>query len=98
MVLVVVVICVRDNSLVVLETSCPWWPLFSGNPLLGVRNPRRETGSKICTVVASIQGPSLVCHCHGPGGIFLTASGLTGRVLVGYVVHLLLTTAVLSGV
>jgi hypothetical protein len=32
------------------------------------------------------------------GGIFLTASGLAGGVLVGYVVHLLLTAAVPSGV
>jgi hypothetical protein len=32
------------------------------------------------------------------GGIFLTARGLTGGVLDGYVVHLLLTTAVPSGV
>jgi hypothetical protein len=62
--------------LVVLETSCPWRPLFSGNPLLDVRNPRRETCSKICAVVASIPGPGLACHCRGPGGgILLTASG-----------------------
>jgi hypothetical protein len=32
------------------------------------------------------------------GGIFLTASGLASGVLVGYVVHLLLTTVVPSGV
>jgi hypothetical protein len=31
-------------------------------------------------------------------GVFLTASGLAGRVLVGYVMHLLLTVAVPSGV
>jgi hypothetical protein len=89
--------CARQLSgcqLVVLETSYPWRPLFSGNPSLGVRNPRRETGSKICAVAASIPGPVLACHCHGPRGIFLTASGLAGRVLVGYVVHLLLTAVV----
>jgi hypothetical protein len=45
-----------------------------------------------------IPGPGLACHCRGPGGIFLTASGLAGGVLVGYVVHLLLTAAVPSGV
>jgi hypothetical protein len=84
--------------LVVLETSCPWWPLFPGNPLLGVRNPRHETGSNICAVVAPVPGPNLACHCRGPRGIFLTASGLTNGVLVGYVVHLLLTAAVPSEV
>jgi hypothetical protein len=31
-------------------------------------------------------------------GVFLTASGLASGVLVGYVVHLLLTAAVPSGV
>jgi hypothetical protein len=33
-----------------------------------------------------------------PWGIFLVASGLVGEVVVGYVVHLLLTVAVPSGV
>jgi hypothetical protein len=84
--------------LVVLETSCPWWPLFPGNPLLGVRNPRRETGSKICVVAAPVPGPGLACHCRDPGGIFLTASGLADRVLVGYIVHLLLIAAIPYGV
>jgi hypothetical protein len=82
----------------VLETSCAWWPLFPGNPLLGVHNHRRETGSKIYAVAASVLGPGLACHCRGPGGIFLAANGLVGRVLVGYVVHLLLAAAVPSGV
>jgi hypothetical protein len=93
--------CARQLSgcqLVVLETSCPWWPLFPSNLLLGVCNPRRGTGSKICTVAASVPGPALSCHYRGLGGIFLTASDLAGRVLVGYVVHLLLTAAVPSGV
>jgi hypothetical protein len=93
--------CVPQLSgcrLAVLETSCPWWPLFLGNLLLGVRNPRHETGSKICVVVASVPGPALSCHYRGPGGIFLMTSGLVDRVLVGYVVHLLLIVAVPSGV
>jgi hypothetical protein len=93
--------CARQPSgcrLVALETSCPWWLLFPGNPLLGVRNPRHRTGSNICTVDAPVPGPSLARHCRGPGGIFLVASGLAGGVLVGYVVHLLLTVAVMSGV
>jgi hypothetical protein len=63
--------CARRLSgcrLVVLETSCPWWPSFLGNLLLGVRNPRHETGSKICVVATSVPGPALSCHCRGPGG------------------------------
>jgi hypothetical protein len=91
--------CARQLSgcrLVVLETSCPWWPLFPDNPLLGVHNPRRETGSNICAVAAPV--PGLVCHYRGLGGIFLTARGFASGVLVGYVVHLLLTVAVPSGV
>jgi hypothetical protein len=68
---VVVMICVRDNSLVV-GWLCSGHPvpggLFSDNPLLGVRNPRHETGSNICAVVAPVLGPGLACHCRGPGG------------------------------
>jgi hypothetical protein len=82
--------------LVVLETSCPCWPLFLGNPLLGARSLRHETGSNICAVAAPVPGLGHACHCRGPGGIVLTASGFAGRVLVGYVVHLLLTAAVPS--
>jgi hypothetical protein len=85
-----------DCRLVVLQTSCPWWPLFPGNPLLGVRNPRHETGSNICTVAAPVPDSGLACHYRGPGGDI--PSGLAGGVLVGYVVHLLLTAAVPSGV
>ena len=93
--------CARQLSgcwLVVLETFCPWWPLFPGNLLLGVRNPRHETGSKICAVAASALGPALSWHYRDPGGIFLTANSLACGVLVGYVVHLLLTAAVPPGV
>jgi hypothetical protein len=43
--------------LAVLETSYPWWPLFLGNLLLGARNPRHETGSKICVVATPVLGP-----------------------------------------
>jgi hypothetical protein len=83
---------------IVPETSCPWWPSFPGNPLLGERSLRRETGSNICTVAAPVPGPGHACHCRGPGGIILTASGLAGGMLVGYVMHLLLTTVVSTGV
>jgi hypothetical protein len=52
--------CARQLSgcrLVVPETSCPWWPLFLGNLLLGVRSPRHETNSIICAAVAPVPGP-----------------------------------------
>jgi hypothetical protein len=94
-------ICARQlfgSRLVVLVTSCPWWPLFPGNPLLGARNLRHGTCSNICAVAAPVPGPGRACHCHDPGGIILTASGLSGGVLVGYVVHMLLTMAVPPGV
>jgi hypothetical protein len=83
---------------VVLETSCPWWPSFPGNPSLGASSLRRETGSNICAVVAPVPGPGGACHCRGPRGIILTVSGLTGGVLVGYVMHLLLIAVVPTGV
>jgi hypothetical protein len=63
--------CARQLSgcrLVMLETSCPWRPLFLGNPLLGVCNPRHETDNNICAVAAPVPDPSLTCHCCGPGG------------------------------
>jgi hypothetical protein len=93
--------CVRQLfgcQQVVLETSCPWWPSFPGNPSLGACSLRRETGNNICAVVAPVPSPGHTCHCRGPGGIILTASGLASRVLVGYVVHLLLTVVVPTGV
>jgi hypothetical protein len=93
--------CARRLSgcqLAVLETSCPWWPLFPGNLLSSAHNPRHETGSKICVVAAHVPGPALSCRYRDPRGIFLTANGLACGVLVGYVVHLLLTAAVPSEV
>jgi hypothetical protein len=84
--------------LVAPETSCPWWPSFSGNPSLGACSLRRETGSKICVATAPVLGPDHECHCRSPGGIILTERGLTSGVLVGNVMHLLLTATVLIGV
>jgi hypothetical protein len=94
--------CARRLSgcrLAALWTSCPWWPSFLDNLLLGARSPHHETGSRICVVAASVPGLSLWCHCHGlGGGVFLTADGFSGWVLIGYVVHLLLASAVPPGV
>jgi hypothetical protein len=53
--------------LVVLETSCPWWPSFQGSPSLGARSLRHETGSNVCVVAALVPGPGHACHCRGPG-------------------------------
>jgi hypothetical protein len=83
---------------VVPGTSCPWWPSFPGSPLLGARSLRRETGSKICAAATPVLGPDHTCHCRGPGGIILMARGLASGVLVGNIVHLLLTAAILTGV
>jgi hypothetical protein len=80
--------------LVAPETSCPWWPLFPGSPSLGACSLRCEIGNKICAAAAPILDPDHECHCHGPGGIILTVRGLTSGVLVGNVMHLLLTAAV----
>jgi hypothetical protein len=45
-----------------------------------------------------VLGPDHECHCRGPGGIVLMVRGLIGGVLVGNVMHLLLTAAVPTGV
>jgi hypothetical protein len=48
--------------------------------------------------VASIPGLSLWCHCRGLRGVFLTADGFFGWVLIDYVVHMLLASVVPTGV
>jgi hypothetical protein len=63
--------------LVVPETSCPWWPLFPSNPLLGVRSLCHETCSNIYAVAAPIPGHA--CHCRGPGGDSLDGERLRRR-------------------
>jgi hypothetical protein len=85
-------------QLVAPETSYPWWPSFLDSPSLGARSLHRETGSKICAATAPVLGPDHECHCRDPGGIILTTRGLTGGVLVGNVMHLLLTAAIPTGV
>jgi hypothetical protein len=97
---VVVVICVRDNSLVV------GW-LCSRHPVPGGLCFRAILGW-VCVVLAMKQtvisawllhpSPASRAITAALGGIFLTARGLASGVLVGYVVHLLLTAAVPSGV
>jgi hypothetical protein len=83
---------------VVPGTSYPWWPSFPGSPSSGAHSLRCEIGSKTCAVAVPVLDPDHACHCCGPGGIILTARGLTSEVLVGNVMHLLLTAAVPTGV
>jgi hypothetical protein len=40
-------------------TSCPWWPSFLGNLLLGAHSPHHEIDSIICVAVAPVLGLSL---------------------------------------
>jgi hypothetical protein len=47
---------------------------------------------------AHVPDPDHEFRFHGPGGILLAARGLTGGVLVGDVVYLLLIAAVPTGV
>jgi hypothetical protein len=63
--------CARRPSscrLAVLWTSCPWWPLFLDNLLLGARSPRHETDSRICAAAAAAPSLSLWCRYRGLGG------------------------------
>jgi hypothetical protein len=83
---------------VVPGTSYPWWPSFPGSPSSGACSLRREIGSQTCAVVVTVLDLDHACHCRGPGGIILTARGLTSGVLVGNVMHLLLTAVVLTRV
>jgi hypothetical protein len=66
--------------------------------LLGARSLRHETCSNICAVAAPVPSPVTCAIVVALGEIVLTASDFAGGVLVGYVVHLLLTAAVPSGV
>jgi hypothetical protein len=98
---VVVLICVRDNPWVVGGLSSrhlvPGGLRFRAIPgwvhaVLAVKQ------AVISAAVASVPGPDHACHCRGPGGIILTTRGFAGGVLVGNVMHLLLTAAVPTGV
>jgi hypothetical protein len=97
-----VVVCVRDDPLVV-DWLCyahsvlgglgfwtiPCWVralLAMKHTVESVRLLRPSSTSHSGAIVAPL------------GGVFLMTSGLSGWVLIGYVVHLLLTAAVPSGV
>jgi hypothetical protein len=99
---VVVLICVRDNSLVV-GWLCPRHPILGGLCFQAIpRWVHAVFAMKQAVISARLMRPSLAPATRAIvaalGGIVLTASGLAGGVLVGYVVHLLLTAAVPPGV
>jgi hypothetical protein len=99
---VVVVICVHDNSLVV-GWLCPRHSVPCGLCFWAIPCWMRAVfAMKQAVISARLLRPSSAPASRAIavalGGIFLTANGLAGGVLVGYVVHLLLTAAVPSGV
>jgi hypothetical protein len=98
----VVLICVRDNSWVV-GGLCPRHPVPGGLRFRAV--PRWVRA--VFTVKQAVKSVQLLRPSSAPttrviavalGGIILTARGLTGGVLVGNIMHLLLTAAVATGV
>jgi hypothetical protein len=98
----VVVICVRDNHLIV-GWLCPRHSVFGGLGFWAIP-------CWVCAVFAVRQivksarrlspapAPASRAIALALGGIFLTTRGLAGGVLVCYVVHLLLTSVVPCGV
>ena len=100
--LLLVVVCVRDNSLVV-GWLCSRHPVPGGLRFRAIPCwVRAVFAVKQAVISARLLRPSPApasrAIAAALGGIFLTANGLTGGVLVGYVVHLLLTVDVPSGV
>jgi hypothetical protein len=98
---VVGMICVRDNSLVV-GWLCSRHPVPGGHCFRAIPWVCTILAMKQAVISARLLRPSQAPASHAIvvafGGIFLTASGLASGVLVGYVVHLLLTAVVPSRV
>ena len=99
---VLVLICVRDNPWVV-GGLCPRHPVPGGLCFRAVpRRVRAVFAMKQAVMPAwllrSSPAPATRAIVAALAGIILTASGLAGRVLVGYVEHVLLVAAVPFGV
>ena len=77
---------------------CLWWPSFRGSLWFGGRSLRHGRGSRIGAAAAHALDPYHEFHFRGPGGIFLATRGGSSGMLIGDVVHLLLTTAISTGV
>jgi hypothetical protein len=99
---VVVLICVRDNSLVVgwlcPRHSVPGGLCFRAIPCWMCAVFAMKQAIISARLVRPSPAPASRAIVVALGGIFLTVNGLASGVLVGYVVHLLLTAAVPSGV
>jgi hypothetical protein len=98
----VVLICVGDNSWVV-------GGLCSGDPVPGGLCFRAvpcwvravfavKQAVKSTRLLRPSSAPTTRAIAAALGGIILTARGLSGGVLVGNIMHLLLTAAILTGV
>jgi hypothetical protein len=87
-----------DCRLAAPSPFCLWWPSFRGSLWFGGRSLRRGKGSRIGAAAARALGPCHEFHFRGPGGIFLATRGVSSGMLVGDVVHLLLTAAVSTGI
>ena len=87
-----------DCRLAAPAPFCLWWPSFRGSLWFGGRSLRRGKGSRTGAAAARALGPCHEFHFRGPGGIFLATRGVSSGMLVGDVVHLLLTAAISTGV
>ena len=99
---VVVMICVRDNSLVV-GWLCSRHPVPGGLRFRAVPRWVRavfamKQAVKSARLLRLSSAPTTRAIVVALGGVILTARGLTSGVLVGNVMHLLLTAAVPTGV
>jgi hypothetical protein len=100
--LVVVVVCMHDDSLVVgwlcsrhpVPSGLRFWAISCWVRVVFAMKQVVESARLLCPSSASSSGAIIAAL----GGIFLTASSFSGWVLIGYVVHLLLTTVVPPGV
>jgi hypothetical protein len=80
------------------ETSCLWWPSFLGSPSLGRAVFAVKQAVKSARLLRPSLAPTTSAIAAALGGIILTTRGLAGGVLVGDVMHLLLTATVPTGV
>jgi hypothetical protein len=100
--LVVVVVCMRDDSLVVgwlcsghlVPGGLRFWAISCWVRAVLAMKQIVESTRLLRPFMASSSGAITAAL----GGIFVTVSSFSGWVLIGYVVHLLLTAAVLPGV
>jgi hypothetical protein len=98
----VVLICVRDNSWVVgwlrLRHPVPGGLRFRAIPRWVCAFFAVKQAVKSARLLRPSSAPTMSAIAMALGGIILTARGLTGRVRVGNVMHLLLTAVVPTGV